>query len=218
VSREQGRLGNGGGGRVSGGTKAGGRRCVCSRHTGLFFLLIFFFFMLSLPALRQPVETVFWSSQSVRLFFLLVVDGIGPKRAIFRPFLAAGGAETRSAPQLRSAAGGGVLFACPGRTRGGGSVAGARGGGKTKIHIYRVLYGFYVLPHAQLVSACIKVPVEPRPRVEPGDDSARSYQHKSSGWSLFKAIQLINYEENRTLPLYTLVIYSGPESTRYCTV
>ena len=62
--------------------------------------------------------------------------GIGPKRAIFRPFLAAGGAKTRSAPQLRSAAGGDVLFTCPGRTRGGGGVTGARGGGKTKIFIF----------------------------------------------------------------------------------
>jgi hypothetical protein len=62
--------------------------------------------------------------------------GIGPKRAIFRPFLAAGGAKTRSAPQLRSAAGGDVLFTCPGRTRGGGGVTGARGGGKTKIPIF----------------------------------------------------------------------------------
>jgi len=62
--------------------------------------------------------------------------GIGPKRAIFRPFLAAGGAKTRSAPQLRSAAGGDVLFTCPGRTRGGGGVTGARGGGKTKIPLF----------------------------------------------------------------------------------
>jgi hypothetical protein len=39
-------------------------------------------------------------------------------------------------PQLRSAAGGDVLFTCPGRTRGGGGVAGARGGGKTKIPLF----------------------------------------------------------------------------------
>ena len=39
--------------------------------------------------------------------------GTGPKRAIFRPFPAAGGAKTRSVPQLRSAAGGNILLTCP---------------------------------------------------------------------------------------------------------
>ena len=37
----------------------------------------------------------------------------GSKRAIFRPFPAAGGAKTRSVPQLRSAAGGNILLTCP---------------------------------------------------------------------------------------------------------
>ena len=37
----------------------------------------------------------------------------GPKRAIFRPFFVAGGAKTRSAPKLRSAAGGDVLLTPP---------------------------------------------------------------------------------------------------------
>ena len=54
--------------------------------------------------------------------------GIGPKRAIFRPFLAAGGAKTRSAPQLRDAAGGDVLLTCPGPVaRRWGRHGGARG-------------------------------------------------------------------------------------------
>jgi hypothetical protein len=54
--------------------------------------------------------------------------GIGPKRAIFRPFFVAGGAKTRSAPQLRSAAGGDVLLTCPGPVAGRrGRHGGARG-------------------------------------------------------------------------------------------
>ena len=54
--------------------------------------------------------------------------GIGPKRAIFRPFFAAGGAKTRSAPQLRDAAGGDVLLTCPGPVaRRWGRHGGARG-------------------------------------------------------------------------------------------
>ena len=52
----------------------------------------------------------------------------GPKRAIFRPFFVAGGAKTRPAPKLRSAAGGDVLLTCPGPVAGRrGRHGGARG-------------------------------------------------------------------------------------------
>jgi hypothetical protein len=66
--------------------------------------------------------------------------GIGPKRAIFRPFLAAGGAKTRSAPQLRSAAGGDVLFTCPGPNAGRrGRHGGARGRKNENPHFWGAL-------------------------------------------------------------------------------
>ena len=53
----------------------------------------------------------------------------GSKRAIFRPFPAAGGAKTRSVPQLRSTAGGpNILLTCPGPVAGRrGRHGGARG-------------------------------------------------------------------------------------------
>jgi hypothetical protein len=51
-----------------------------------------------------------------------------PERSAGRPFFAAGGAKTRPAPQLRSAAGGDVLLACPGPNAGRrGRHGGARG-------------------------------------------------------------------------------------------
>ena len=72
-----------------------------------------------------------WENIELEQFSLTLPGSLsGLKRAIFRPFFAAGGAKTRSAPQLRSAAGEDVLFTCPGRTRGGGGVAGARGGAR----------------------------------------------------------------------------------------
>ena len=79
----------------------------------------------------------------------------GSKKGHFRFFFAAGGAKTRSAPQLRSAAGGDVLLTCPGQTRGGGGVAGARGGvagarggGKTKIPLFGARRYCTVLYHS----------------------------------------------------------------------
>ena len=78
-----------------------------------------------------------WENIELEQFSLTLPGSLsGLKRAIFRPFFAAGGAKTRSAPQLRSAAGGDILFTCPGRTWGGGGVTGARGGGKTKIPLF----------------------------------------------------------------------------------
>ena len=64
----------------------------------------------------------------------------GPKRAIFRPFLAAGGAKTRSAPQLRSAASEDVLLACPGPNAGRrGRHGGARGRKDENPHFWGAL-------------------------------------------------------------------------------
>ena len=70
-----------------------------------------------------------WENIELAQFSLTLPGSLsGLKRAIFRPFFAAGGAKTRSAPQLRSAAGGDVLFTCPGPNAGRrGRHGGARG-------------------------------------------------------------------------------------------
>ena len=81
--------------------------------------------------------------------------GIGPKRAIFRPFLAAGGAKTRSAPQLRSAAGGDVLFTCPGPNAGRrGRHGGARGRKDENPHFWAASIPLYREGNCTVVPVC----------------------------------------------------------------
>ena len=72
-----------------------------------------------------PSYNYWYCAPRARVLFRV---GSGLKRAIFRPFFAAGGAKTRSTPQLRGAAGGDVLLTCPGPVAGRrGRHGGARG-------------------------------------------------------------------------------------------
>ena len=88
---------------------------------------------------KRSKNSPFWPYSSTRFR-----TRIGAKRAIFRPFFAAGGAKTRSAPQLRSVAGGDVLLACPGPNAGRrGRHGGARGRKNENPHFWAASVPLY---------------------------------------------------------------------------